>query len=395
MTLIRTEKLLALSRHNFMKTLVILLLIVFLFIYYNSFKNKKATSDTIKKFSLSTGYISQSSSFICDDQSENRFLFSTTNEFNLTFNTYRQHFLNKYCDIVPTPMKNWVKPKSYDESDVVFVIFTGLGFYQSRAMATRDTWLSRVTNYHFLSATEYPYLPITVVKNAGEDRLSNMKKIFYGLKVIYDQQIKLPAEKRQKWFYIAGCDTFIIPEHLLKRLDDLDYRKPLFIGGHSGPVKCLDKDNTKTVVQFASGGAGFFLSFKLLEMLQPHLIDFVENRWPNSSDISDVAMACLINHVGVKLLRKEGFWAHPPDFTYNENGRKRFHADQEPNDFHYIKPDEMHALDEFYVHQRLDRLIADRNWEEYVEFTRRFVVSHYEILRRKRRECTLPVVPSS
>jgi len=32
---------------------------------------------------------------------------------------------------------------------------------------------------------------------------------------------------QQKWLYIVGCETFILPHHLLKCLDDLDYRKPI------------------------------------------------------------------------------------------------------------------------------------------------------------------------
>jgi hypothetical protein len=52
----------------------------------------------------------------------------------------------------------------------------------------------------------------------------------------------------------------------------------------------------------------------------------------------------------------------------------------------------MYALDEFYVNQHMDRLINDQNWDELIEFTRRFVSSHYVLLRKKRRECTLPKI---
>ena len=52
----------------------------------------------------------------------------------------------------------------------------------------------------------------------------------------------------------------------------------------------------------------------------------------------------------------------------------------------------MYALDEFYVNQHMDRLINDRNWDEFIEFSRRFVSSHYVLLRKKRRECKLPLI---
>ena len=105
-----------------------------------------------------------------------------------------------------------------------------------------------------------------------------------------------------------------------------------------------------------------------------------------------MALACLATELGVGLTKQIGFWAHPPAFTLKENGRERFHQVSEPNNFHYIKPDEMYALDEFYVNQHVDRLINDEKWNELTEFTRRFVSSHYELLRKKRRECILPKI---
>ncbi|CAF3334174.1 unnamed protein product, partial [Rotaria sp. Silwood2] len=60
-----------------------------------------------------------------------------------------------YCDIVPTPRNKWISAKRYVESDIVFIIYTGATFYQTRALATRDTWLSRVTHKYFFSSTPY------------------------------------------------------------------------------------------------------------------------------------------------------------------------------------------------------------------------------------------------
>ncbi|CAM4876713.1 unnamed protein product [Rotaria socialis] len=330
--------------------------------------------------------------FICDEKKINRFTVSSTTSANDSFDVYRKTTLEKYCDIVPIPRRDWSPPKSYTENDVAFVIFTAAAFFHTRATATRDTWLSRITNYYFLSATPYPHLPVTVVPGAGEDKLSNMKKLFYGLQIIYKQQMNRTSDERQKWFYIAGCDTFILPHHLLKRLDGLDYRQPIRVGGHWGYCDCPGPNGTRFRGEFPSGGAGFFFSMKLLEILQPHLTNYVENVWPRGSEISDVALSCLAHQLGVGLTKQVGFWAHSPAFTLGENGRSRFHKEPEPNDFHYIKPDEMYALDEFYVHQHMDRLINDQNWHEFTRFMRRFVASHYELLRKKRRECILPSI---
>ena len=329
-------------------------------------------------------------SFICEKK--NRFFIPTAPLSNDSFDVYRKENLEAYCSIIPIPKTTWQKPQRYAESDVVFVIFTASKFFHNRATAMRDTWLSRISNYYYLSATPYPYLPVTVVPGAGEDKLSNMKKLFYGLQMIYKQQMRLPIEKRQKWFYIIGCDTFILPHHLLKRLEKYDYTQPYLIGGHSGHHGCLGKSRSQIEVEFPSGGAGFFFSMKLLENMQPYLTDYVENIWPNNSEISDVALACLAKELGVSLTKEIAFWAHPPAKVLRGNGHKVFHEHSEPNGFHYIKPDEMYALDEFYVNQHMDRLINDKNWEEFIEYTRRFVSSHYVLLRKKRKECTLPPI---
>ncbi|CAF1499709.1 unnamed protein product, partial [Rotaria sp. Silwood1] len=281
-----------------------------------------------------TVHLKSFKSFICDDTSINRFPISSTIPSNDSFDTYRKIALEKYCDI-----------------DIAFVIFTSSNFFHTRATATRDTWLSRITNYYFLSATPYLYLPVTIVPGAGEDKLSNMKKLFYVLQIIYQQQMNLSVDQRQKWFYIAGCDTFILPHHLIKRLDGLDYRKPTRVGGHWGCCECPGPKGATFRAEFPSSGAGFFFSIRLLEIMQPHLTNYIENVWPRTSELSDVALACLATQLGIQLTKRVGFWAHPPEFTLAENKRRKFHKESEPNDFHYIQPDEMYALDEFYVNQ--------------------------------------------
>jgi hypothetical protein len=333
----------------------------------------------------------ESLSFICDNKDTNRFPVSQTTSFNESFDAYRKHTLEKYCDIVPIPDKQWSNPQTYTEQDIAFIIVTSFQYFHTRAIATRDTWLSRITNYYFLSSTHYPYLPVTVVPGIGDDKSSNIKKLFYGLQIIYQQQMKLPASDQQKWFYIIDCDTFIIPHHLLKRLDGLDYTKPILLGGHTGHHECLGQKKP-LVVEFPTGGAGFFFSMKLLELMQPNLTNYVENVWPRTSEISDVALTCLAAELGVKVTKRGGFWHQPPALAVKEHGRKKYHKEPEPNGNHYVKPDEMYALDEFYVNQHMDRLINDENWNELIQFTRRFISSHYELLRKKRQECILPKI---
>jgi len=302
--------------------------------------------------------------------------------------------LRSYCSKVPIPIDKWKRAENYTESDIGFLIFTSSIFYHTRATAIRDTWLSRITHKYFLGSTSYSWLPITMIQGAGEDKISNMKKIFYGLQIIYKQQQN--SSNPHKWYYLAGCDTFVNVHHIIKRLDTYDHTKPFFIGGHNGIETCREGNSKIHKISFPSGGAGFFISSKLLELMIPHLTDYVENIWPRNlsqcGECSDVALTCLIYKLGIQPTIMPGFWVHTPDRTLDFDGRIELHSDPEPNTFHYVSHGEMYDLDEFYSFQHIDRLVNNQNWKELTEYIRIFVSSHYEILRIKTSECTLPKV---
>jgi len=189
-------------------------------------------------------------------------------------------FFLAYCDIVPTPRRNWIPAKRYTESDIIFIIYTGAAFYHNRATSIRDTWLSRVTHKYFFSSTPYPALPVTVIEGAGEDYISNLKKLYYGMQIAYREH-----NKTAKFYFLAGCDTFVNIPHLLKRLEKFDYQEPLIIGGYAYTHKCYIKRNeTENKISYPSGGAGFFLSAPMMELMQPKLNSYFENDWPLTED---------------------------------------------------------------------------------------------------------------
>ncbi|CAF1252375.1 unnamed protein product [Rotaria sp. Silwood1] len=331
-------------------------------------------------------------SFICNNTNISRFPISSTTPTKDSFEIYRKISLEKYCNKLPIPQDKWLNSQTYTENDIIFIILTSSEYYHTQATIIRDTWLSRITNYYFLSTTPYPYLPVTIISDVNENKLSNMKKLFYGLQIIYQQQMNISINQRQKWFHIANCDTFIIPHYLLKHLNDLDYTKPILLDDHLDQYSCPTKNHRTFTIESSSDGTGIFLSMKLLEIMQPHLINYIENIWPNTSELFDVALSCLANELGVKLTKKIEFSTYPSIFTLVEDKYEKFHNESESNSFHYIKSDEIYELDEFYIHQHMDRLIYDQNWNEFIPFIRRFMASHYELLRKKRRECTLPKV---
>ena len=54
-----------------------------------------------------------------------------------------------------------------------------------------------------------------------------------------------------QWYYVAGCDTYLLPANLLRALDGLDPQQMLLVGGHAG----MHFDTL-----FLSGGSGLVFS---------------------------------------------------------------------------------------------------------------------------------------
>ncbi|CAF1459982.1 unnamed protein product [Rotaria sordida] len=334
---------------------------------------------------------SESKSFICDRMRKN----DGTREINVSseLDDHLLNILRPYCDVVPIPRKNWIPAKRYIESDIVFIIYTGAYFYHSRATAVRDTWLSRVTHKYFFSQTPYPSLPVTVIENAGETYLSNIKKIYSGMQIAYQNH-----SRTAKFYFLAECDTFVNVPHLLKRLESFDYKQPVIIGGFPNKHTCYIKRNvTNYISSYLSGGAGFFLSARMMKLMIPKLNSYFEDDWPVTEDKAhaDAALNCLAHSMGIKSTLVPGFWKFNPEKTLKDNGKEKFYADPEPNTFHRTHPLAMHVLDEFYIHQLLDRLGNDKNFDELMKFTRQFVITHYELLRIKIRECILPPIETT
>ncbi len=136
--------------------------------------------------------------------------------------------------------------------------------------------MSRVTHKYFFSSTPYSPLPVTVIEGAGENYLSNMKKVSKGMQLAYKEH-----NQTAKFYYLAGCDTFINIPHILKRLENFDYQKPYVIGGYPFTHQCFKNKNvTLARISYPSGGAGFFLSAGMMEMMYPKIEPFFENDWP-------------------------------------------------------------------------------------------------------------------
>lgn len=176
---------------------------------------------------------------------------------------------------MPVSRTIWIPTRRYNEDDIIFIIYTSKYFYQSRAMAVRDTWLSRVTNKYFLGGTPYPALPVTVIEGVAENYSSNIRKISHGLQIAYQNH-----SEKAKFYFLASCDTYVNVPHLLKQLEAFNYKKPLIIGGSPEKNKCyVSRNLTKATIEHPSGGGGFLLSAQMMKLLVPKFKSYFENDW--------------------------------------------------------------------------------------------------------------------
>jgi hypothetical protein len=114
----------------------------------------------------------------------------------------------------------------------------------------------------------------------GEDYSSNMRKSYIGMQIAYEEH-----NQTAKFYFLAGCDTFVNVPHILKRLNNFDYTQPVIVGGYPFEHKCyVNKKETAHSITYPSGGAGFFLSARMMEMMYPRLTSYFEDDWLTIKD---------------------------------------------------------------------------------------------------------------
>uniref|UniRef100_A0A6C0AQ81 Fringe-like glycosyltransferase domain-containing protein n=1 Tax=viral metagenome TaxID=1070528 RepID=A0A6C0AQ81_9ZZZZ len=142
--------------------------------------------------------------------------------------------------------------------------------YRDQIKKINETWANYDSSIKILfflgeelhndfSGTNYIYLP--TVQN---DYLSASYKQNLGLKYIYDHYTT-------DFVLMCGTDTFINIPKLLLFIKQYNPKENLYIGGH-GDYRNIDN----TPYYFHSGGPGFIITQKSLEMIYPFLDTMVE-----------------------------------------------------------------------------------------------------------------------
>lgn len=109
------------------------------------------------------------------------------------------------------------------------------------------------------------YVNLLGVKN---DYLSASYKQFLGLKYIHEKY-------KSKFIIFIGTDTYINIKKIIIFLQNYNSNDNLYIGGH-GDYRLIGNEN----IYFHSGGPGFIITQKCLELIYPYLENFVDS-WIN------------------------------------------------------------------------------------------------------------------
>ena len=262
------------------------------------------------------------------------------------------------------------------------VMSCGKDNFKPRYESCMNTWAQDFDRVFFFAGEGCQDSRLVSLYNVQEDYDSAFYKQMYGLGYMY---FKSPDSD---WYFICGDDNFLYKEHMYEKMSEFDSSQNLFIGGHCGDLraickqevwykgrdeefwrnKCMDwgveygsRDMVEIVSKsrdkywglsvFPSGGAGFFISRKLLETCLSYIPIFIQV-WPNLANeklsdrvkyktaACDVAMSILLyEYLGIKLSVIEGlFGLQPCKYEPDKPGIDR------PISFHYIKPEEMYRL---------------------------------------------------
>lgn len=109
------------------------------------------------------------------------------------------------------------------------------------------------------------------------------------------------GDKDVRWYVMADDDTVLFVDNLVEVLGKYNHSKYYYIGSNS---ECV-KSNADFSFDMAFGGAGYALSYPLVEALAAKLDGCIE-RYPYLY-VSDFMLHSCLADLGVPLTREKGF----------------------------------------------------------------------------------------
>lgn len=185
------------------------------------------------------------------------------------------------------------------EYDLIISVYAcdTISKYKNQILKMNDTYIKLLKDFpnikllYFLGeektdliGDEYINLP-----NVNNDYLSASYKQFLSLKYIKENY-------NTKFVMCIGTDTYINIKKLNLFIQNYNYNDNLYIGGHG----CIRKIGEKNI-KFHSGGPGFILSKKCIELIYPKLEKFMEE-WINICRNNNVEYLIPACDVGIAYL---------------------------------------------------------------------------------------------
>lgn len=122
---------------------------------------------------------------------------------------------------------------------------------QSKAIHVKSTWAKRCNKVLFISSEDTDFPTVAVVDHEGREYL--WQKTRGAFQHIYDNYLN-----EADWFLKADDDTYVIVENLRKLVSTHSPNEPIFFGRKFKPYVRQG---------YMSGGAGYILSHKAVELL--------------------------------------------------------------------------------------------------------------------------------
>ncbi|CAN1755479.1 hypothetical protein LINPERHAP1_LOCUS5741 [Linum perenne] len=240
-------------------------------------------------------------------------------------------------------------------SHIGFIVVTSLTTWKHRRPYTDSWWRPNVTRgYVFFDQDPSEFLPWPSTSPPFKINEDITKLQMYKI-----------ADKDLRWLVMCDDDTFFFLDNLIEVLGRYDHTKFHYIGGQS---ECFHS-NAVFSFDMGFGGAGYALSYPLVEALAPTL-DACVARYPNVYASDLMASSCLAD-IGVPLTVEKGF--HQIDLHGDISGLLSSHP-QSPaltlHHFHEINPIFPSIPDRFNALRHLTRPAKFTEQPGYIMNTR-------------------------
>ncbi|KAJ7964074.1 Protein of unknown function (DUF604) [Quillaja saponaria] len=230
------------------------------------------------------------------------------------------------------PVSRSVTNSPTNLSDIMFGIVGSVKTWKHKRSYVESWWRPNVTRgYVFLDREpSQEFLPWS--SNSPPFRVNrNITKSKLYPKIVNPIQIRIvhtiletfrEGDKDVKWYVMADDDTVLFIDNLVEVLAKYDHTKYFYIGENS---ECI-RSNSDFSFDMAFGGAGYALSYALMEVLATKLDGCIE-RYPHLHSSDFILHACLAD-LGVALTHEKGF--HQIDLRGDISGLLSAHNSDRP-----------------------------------------------------------------